>query len=182
MVKQCSKCKEFKSHKYFSPNKSRKDGYNGWCKKCINKSKNNLYKTNPWKKTFVNIKERCNNKNCKDYPNYGASGIKCLITSEELKRLWFRDKADLLDSPSIDREHKDRSYELNNSQYIEHKINSGKDKKIPILQYDLDDNFIREWLSGTEVENQLHIYDTNISACCQGKRQSAGKFKWRYKL
>ena len=50
--------------------------------------------------------------------------------------------------------------------------------KIPILQYDLDGNFIREWPSATDVgkEVQSHICD-----CAKGKLHTAYGYIWKYK-
>lgn len=69
----------------------------------------------PWAKTYSGIKARCNNKNNK----YFKRGIKCLITSDELKALWFRDKGFLLERPSIDRIDNNGNYEFSNCRYIE---------------------------------------------------------------
>lgn len=50
-----------------------------------------------------------------------------------------------------------------------------------VYQYDLNNNFIREWLSGTEIERQLGFAQRNISACCRGKRlKTAYGYIWRY--
>jgi len=57
----------------------------------------------PWKHRLVLIKLRCNNPQDKAYKWYGKRGIKCLITEEEIKKLWFRDKAYLMLRPTIDR-------------------------------------------------------------------------------
>ena len=52
--------------------------------------------------------------------------------------------------------------------------------KKPILQYDLNGNFIKEWESSSIVK--LHLGITNhIAACCKGKRKTAGGYKWKYK-
>lgn len=71
----------------------------------------------PWLKTLRRIKTRC-------HPNaeYGKRGIKCFITAEELKILWFRDKAWRLKQPSIDRA-RGRHYSFKNCRYIELKDN-----------------------------------------------------------
>lgn len=53
---------------------------------------------------------------------------------------------------------------------------SHRSKKIN--QYDLNDNFIKTWISISEAEKVLKI--TNISACCIGIRKKAGNFKWNY--
>jgi hypothetical protein len=48
----------------------------------------------------------------------------------------------------------------------------------PILQFDLQGNFIREWSSITEVDLLLHC---DAGACARGHQQTAGGFKWKYK-
>ena len=47
-----------------------------------------------------------------------------------------------------------------------------------IRQYDLNDNFVKEFKSITEAMNETNI--TTIKKCLQGKAQSAGGFIWRY--
>ena len=102
----------------------------------------------PWKRTLESIKQRCNNPNNISYKYYGLKGIKCLITMEEIKFLWFRDKAYLMDKPSIDREDNDGHYILKNCQFIEMQINSQKDKVfVPVIQYNLKNIFIKKFVS-----------------------------------
>lgn len=81
------------------------------------------YKKNPWIKTFSYIKGRCLNKNHSGYHNYGMKGIKCLISVQELKELWFRDKAFLLKKASIDRINSKDHYRFDNCRFIEHSDN-----------------------------------------------------------
>ena len=77
-------------------------------------------------KTYWNIVSRCNYKSHSRYCYYGARGIKCLITKEELKQLWFRDEAYNLNKPSIDRKNPDGNYTLKNCRYIEMSRNIGR--------------------------------------------------------
>jgi hypothetical protein len=49
-----------------------------------------------------------------------------------------------------------------------------------ILQYDIDGNFIKEYKSLSEAQMETNV--KNISYCCSGKRNLAGKFIWRYKI
>lgn len=80
---------------------------------------NKRYVKSPWLATYHSINLRRTNPINKSYKYYGGKGIKLLITKEELKSLWFRDKAFLLKRPSIDRINSDGHYELKNCRYIE---------------------------------------------------------------
>lgn len=52
----------------------------------------------------------------------------------------------------------------------------------PVLQLDKDTGeVIREWESATDASLKLGINNSHISACCRGKRNSAGGFRWRFK-
>lgn len=57
----------------------------------------------------------------------------------------------------------------------------GISKKIPIFQFDKQNNFIREWDSATTVSQELLIYRHNIYKCIMGRRKSAGGYVWKYK-
>lgn len=51
----------------------------------------------------------------------------------------------------------------------------------PILQIDKDTNqIICEFSCAYEAERTLKISQSNITACCIGKRKSAGNFIWKY--
>lgn len=50
----------------------------------------------------------------------------------------------------------------------------------PVIQYDLDGNFIKEWSSLMEIERELGFNHANISKCCLGKQKTAYGFIWRY--
>ena len=54
-------------------------------------------------------------------------------------------------------------------------------KKIPIVQYDLLGNFIKDWDSVTEAAKSLGGFATLISKACKGKSNTSYGFKWEYK-
>lgn len=51
---------------------------------------------------------------------------------------------------------------------------------IPVNQYDLDGNFIREWQSATTAAKELGLNKSNINSCCCGRAKSAGQYLWSY--
>lgn len=75
-----------------------------------------------------------------------------------------------------------------NNTYADRLLKSGKKHKgilnrsssKRVIQYDLNDNYINTYPSTMEVERQLFIKSQCISACCKGRQQTAGGFKWKY--
>lgn len=54
-------------------------------------------------------------------------------------------------------------------------------KNRPIIQYDLDMNFIKEWKSGNEIEENLNIKKQIVQQCCRGNNKTAYGYIWQYK-
>lgn len=73
----------------------------------------------PWYKHYASTKQRCNDKNYHKYKNYGARGIRLIMTSNDFKELWFRDEAYKMNRPSIDRIDNDGHYEKDNCRFLE---------------------------------------------------------------
>lgn len=65
-----------------------------------------------------------------------------------------------------------------NNNYGTHNEKVSNSLKIPILQYDLDGNFIREWSSATDVGK---VAVKSINNCLKGRHKTAYGFKWVYK-
>ena len=51
----------------------------------------------------------------------------------------------------------------------------------PIIQYDKDSNFIKEWTCITDVERKMGYSVSNISRCLRGKSNTAYGYIWKYK-
>lgn len=64
----------------------------------------------------------------------------------------------------------------NNQYNIQHYFSS---YERPILQYDKNMNFIREWKKRTNINISIDI--KNICSVCNGKRKTAGGYIWKYK-
>jgi len=200
MNKICTKCGIEKPLSDFYKDKHNKSGYRGECIICLtlihknfrikNKKKiwnsiKNYYAKFPWKKSLVDIKQRCINPNNKSYKDYGGRGIKCLITANELKDLWFRDKAYELKQPSINRKDNDGNYCIENCEYIELGLNSAemniRTKRKKVHQFDLEGSFIKEFISITEAYNETGVSISSISDVINNKRPFSKGFIWRYK-
>ena len=50
-----------------------------------------------------------------------------------------------------------------------------------VLQFDRENNLIKEWSCATEVERILRIKQSNISKVCNNYRELAGGYKWKFK-
>ena len=81
--------------------------------------------------------------------------------------------------PQVDHIDNDKTHNyLNNLQWITHRDNNRKSKNKPILQFDLDGNFIREWLCANDIGRTARV---NISYCLKGRIKTAYGFIWKYK-
>ena len=81
--------------------------------------------------------------------------------------------------PQVDHIDNDKTHNyLNNLQWITNRDNSRKSNNKPILQYDLDGNFVREWECAYDVGLEVQA---NICKCLKGKLKSAYGYLWKYK-
>lgn len=69
------------------------------------------------------------------------------------------------------------AYSITQKEKMSGVLNSNRSRIV--LQYDLNENFIKEWPSAKEAYRQLKI--SHITACCREERKSAGGFIWKYK-
>ena len=133
------KQKEWVKNNRDKVNKIAKKSYEKNREKILEKAKNNLEykqrqkdrrikerKNKPWIQHLYSARARCNNKNHKSYKYYGGRGIECYLTREDIKFRWFRDKAYLMDKPSLDKKDNSWHYILDNCQFIEHTENIKK--------------------------------------------------------
>ena len=76
----------------------------------------------PWDHAWKRINDRIHRSNLK-FKRTGRKdcyfGIKNLISKNELKKIWFRDKGWVLSSPSLDRKNPRKDYTFKNCQFIE---------------------------------------------------------------
>lgn len=119
-TKICYKCKIRKPIEKFYQYKNgeNKGNYNSWCGAC------NQEFVTPWKSVYQYIRTRCKQKSSYSYKRYKHLPFE--ITTAQIKKLWFRDKAWKLKRPSIDRIVDEKGYVMDNLHFIELSENSRK--------------------------------------------------------
>jgi hypothetical protein len=149
----------------------------------ISLQRKEYHKNHPWAKSLWDAKQRCENPNNSDYRHWGERGIEFHLTNEDGEYLWNRDKAWLMKKPSLDRENNDKNYTVENCRFIELAINSNKEKLKPVLQFDLQGNFIKEYTSISETSRNLNLKISNISKVCNKIKgcKTTGNFIFKFK-
>ena len=89
--------------------------------------------------------------------------------------------------------HKDENPENNNAENLEwvshmNNINYGNrnyksmvSQQRPIIQFDLNYNYLRDWFSINQIHRETGINRSNILSVCTNKRKTAGGFIWKFK-
>lgn len=52
---------------------------------------------------------------------------------------------------------------------------------LPVLQYDLNGNFIQEFKSQTEATLSVNAKGDGVGACCRGRQKTAYNYIWKFK-
>ena len=60
-------------------------------------------------------------------------------------------------------------------------LKNRKDQSKSVLQYDLQDNFVKEYPSARQAERETGFAQRHICECCKGKLKTAYGYKWKYK-
>jgi hypothetical protein len=85
-----------------------------------------------------------------------------------------------------EKSHKGKKFKEEHKQKIKATRNFLKNRKItwintPVLQYDLEGNFIKEWSSQIEATKVLNKTGDGIGACCRGRQKKAYNYIWKFK-
>ncbi len=129
----CIQCKKLLPIDRFYKRADTVSGHRVKCISCLYQDSHKYLLQHPWLRNYAGARDRCLNKKCCNYHRYGGRGIKFLLIPDKVKELWFRDKAYLLKSPSLDRINNNGNYEFSNCRFIERIKNSSlgnKGKKI----------------------------------------------------
>lgn len=197
--KKCSKCKNLKSFNEFS---KCKDGLRSDCKNCNNKASREYSKTKDGLITRIYGNQRDSSRKRKhSLPSYTNQELKNWLFDQnlfhELYDNWVKSDFDIRLTPSVDRKKDNLPYSLDNIQLMtwdENYIKSRKDMRDgklihghnpqkPVIQFDLQGNFITEFVSLQQAERETKVSNGRISNVCNRKKnfKTAGGFKWEFK-
>lgn len=182
MIKNCGTCKrDFKGQGLKE------------CSSCASKRRRQTKPLSFLKQLYSHIINRCNDTTTElnrryylgksyctreEFLHKFASDQQFLICYQEWKNSGYIYKL----TPSINRIDKNKDYALDNIEIITHSENAGIDKiKLPVLMFDLEGNFIREFESKWQAHKELGIPNGNICKVAYGKRRSAGGFIFKFK-
>jgi hypothetical protein len=139
---------------------------------------------------WSNMRRRCSDKANKSYANYGGRGIK-VCDEWNVSYLSFREWAcnngydpnAKYAKCTIDRTDNDGDYTPENCRFVSFDVqanNRRKRKTTPIRQYDKNDTLIKEWGDSLAIKTELGYDRACISRACNGVRETAYGYKWRY--
>ena len=194
--KICTKCKTLKPLSEFGWKNYKKGLYRGDCKICFNKTSFNWHKS---KNGLVSIiyfqQKRSSIKRNHPKPNYTKEELEKWILNqpnfENLYQNWVKSNYDKDLAPSIDRLDDYKPYSLDNIQLMTWKENrekayedqrSGINNKNAktVHQYDINNNFIKSYVSVAIAAKENGVQQTCISRCCLNKQKKSGGYKWKY--
>lgn len=118
---------------------------------------------------------------------YSAIGKKRQLDDDNIKTLWDQDysitqisEVLFYDRHTVSRTLQRLGITQEQLEYSR-KIHSGDKKNSPIMQYDKNGIFIREWFSISEAARQLNIHAGNICKVLKNERKTTGGFIFKYK-
>lgn len=196
-MKTCSRCNQKKLRTEFHKAIKHKDGLRYECKVCSERDNKSYRQTKEGVATRIYSSQRQHSKRRGHLiPVYTLDELREWLFGQERFHIlfdnWVKSGFNRGLKPSPDRLDDYEPYTLDNLRlvtwYENHKkgyldrVNGINNKyNIAVVQFDLQNNFIKEFHSIRHAGRETKIYRENISKVCLGKRDTAGGFKWKYK-
>lgn len=195
--KICTECNISKKLSDFNNHKKTKDGKTEKCKKCISGiSMEYRRSVRGIASKIYNSQKKASIARGHKSPNYTLEDLRTWLYTQkkfdELYLNWVKSEYKKDFTPSVDRIDDYKSYTLDNIQLMTFRenldkassdIKNGVNNKLSkaVIQYSMDNVFIKEFYSLHEAERQTGIDCRYISRVCLGKKNSTCGFKWSFK-
>jgi len=196
-MKKCTSCGKIKPLSEFHKCGKNIDGHTYECKVCANNRRFTYSKTISGLilQIYSNQKNSSKNRNHKP-PAYSKEELKnWLLIQPNFNKLynnWVKSGYKKYLTPSCDRKDDKLSYCFDNIRLVvwqENQDKSAYDRKNgidtrqlkPVLKYDLNEVFLKEYFSISQAGRENKINISHIVEVCKGKARTAGKFIWKYK-
>lgn len=113
----------------------------------------------------------------------GGDGSIGFTHSEESKKKMRKVANKRMSNPDVINNLKEKGLEQWENYSEEYKLQNKLNQKgrRNILQYDMDNNLIREFISLREIERELGFFRANITPCLKGEFKQAYGYIWKYK-
>lgn len=194
--KICQRCNTLKPLHEYSINKTNRDNYSHQCKECKAEHSRNYYKTLPGLVTRIyNGEISASKQRGHSKPSYSKQELANWLYLQGLNTLfntWVKSNYDKNLSPSVDRITSTEGYTFNNIRLVTWKENNDaayEERKIckritrqckKVEQLTLTGAHIKTYLSQAHAARDTGFCRTNINHACQGHREAAHGFLWRY--
>lgn len=138
---------------------------------------------NPNNLPLVNHKDENTSNNHVDNLEWCTHQCNCTYNNSHIKKgLKIRGEKNGMYGKHLSDEHKNKmSLKLKGkpkSESFKRKLREIKSRGFRINQYDLEGNFIEQFVSSTEASEKTGVGDSFIRACCRGKYKQAGGYRW----
>jgi len=192
-TKKCTVCKKTKLIRKFSKNKNNLDGHMYRCKECRKKGRKSR---NMFVCDLYSGQLKRSRQSGYGLPEYNLEQLRTWIfvqdNFEQLYVNWEKSGFDRNLTPSVDRLDDYKGYSFGNIRLVTWRENmmKGNSDRVNginnkanylVVGFNLKENIEFEYHSINEAERQTGICQSNIVACCKGKRNTAGGYVWNYK-
>lgn len=190
-MKTCSKCGIQKPKKMFYMESKNQDKLSRWCIDCHKKY---IHSVDGVITQIYSAQIKTSKKRNHNPPSYSKDILKLWITTNDkfllLYNTWVSSNYNKDLKPSIDRIDDYKGYSIDNIQLMtwgENRIKGFKDRvnginnktNKKVAQFDNDDNLLNVFYSISDASRKTGIDKSSINKAANGKRQTAGGFKWK---
>lgn len=127
------------------------------------------------------MKERCNRKENKDYPNYGGRGIKVCDEWENSYQTFYDDMGEsFVNGLTIDRIDTNLGYCKENCKWsTQLEQQNNRRNNVRVGKIDEDGNIIAYFASFAEAGRSINVNASCIESACKGRIKTSGGFRWK---